>query len=148
MDAGKAAVIGAAVGGSFSFLALLANIPIQRLLLSWTANHERRKELLLRRLTALRDCVHLVDFLMGCRGANVLGSGLTVDHDVWVRVRKENASNGAFLPPELQEAFAVVIRDCVSLDRPEQFDQRPSFARLAELRQGCVAYIEKEFSGQ
>jgi hypothetical protein len=137
MDSGIAALLGALVGGSFSYLAALLQWRQQK----WVAKNDRAKELFQKRLVALQNCVKLIDFLVASKNAT-LGP---VGHKEWVNMRVENSANGAFFPPELGDGFKALIRQALLRDDLRNSEQVFDWDKVEQLREDCLAYIQREF---
>ncbi|HEX3857408.1 MAG TPA: hypothetical protein VHY30_08940 [Verrucomicrobiae bacterium] len=141
----RAAFLGAIVGGIFT----LAGSILTGLLSAWTqwlqtSQHlkiERKKNLAEKRLLALQNCVQMIDFLIAAKNTQLGDAGSSR----WLQIRMENVANGAFFPSPLHEDFAKIIQKVLMLDSLEKSAEELDYSLLVRLREGCVAYIEKEF---
>jgi hypothetical protein len=141
----KAALLGVLAGGLITLVGTLftggLNMWLQWLQTRWQLKNESKTRLLEKRLVALQNCVQMVDFLIAAKNASLAKGG----QDMWVAIRKENISNGAFFPAELQDEFAKTIRTVLMHDHLTDSEREFDFQLLERLREGCVKHIQEEF---
>ncbi len=130
---GLITLIGTALTGAL-------NIALQRRQTVWQQQSERRREVFNRRLTALQNCVEMIDFIIAMKGAKLGPAGA----DIWRRIREANTGNGAFFPDELQSDVAQMVRQALVMDAMEKGPEKFELETLERLRKGCVEALKRE----
>jgi hypothetical protein len=145
MSPDKSTLVAVAIGGAFTLLGAIvgssANLLIQWMQQRWQYRNDRRREIHTKRLVALQNCVQLADFLIAAKGASLGDGGVTM----WLNIRRENISNGVFVPPALQNDFKVAVRRVLMMDDLSESTADIDVEQLERLRAECVTYIEREY---
>jgi hypothetical protein len=134
-------ITGVLVGGGIT---LAGNLLIQFfafLQQDRSLKHERQKELMLKRLVAIQNCVKMIDFLVAAKNANLGHKG----RDEWIQIRLENSSNGAFFPKNLSNEFKDMIRRSLLHDDLSDSERWLDFQKIDNLRDACIQHIEENF---
>jgi hypothetical protein len=134
-------LIGVLIGGAITLAGTFVTQLIAIYQQNRTLRHERQKDLLLKRLVAIQNCVRMIDFLVSAKNATLGPEG----EQEWSRIRKENSCNGALFPSEMTEEFKDMLRRSLLHDDLSNSEAWLDFQRLEALREACIRYIEKEF---